>query len=131
MKKNFNCIAFQEGEHIDYNLFLEDILLPSGDVLNFFNEYRDLYDFWIDVILKHSNINDIKSQEVNFLRDLMNGFNVYKNISKPKKKLNHEAEDLYLMLLENPSKSFDDVLSLKLLINTTKKFTHRQKCCFI
>ena len=61
----------------------------------------------------------------------MNGFNVYKNISKPKKKLNHEAEDLYLMLLGNPTKIFDDVLSLKLLINTTKKFTHRQKCCFI
>ena len=86
-----NHFAFQEEKHIDYNLLVEDILLPSGDVLNFFDKYRDLYSFWIDVILKHSNINDIKSQQVNFLRDLMNGFSVYKNILKPKKKLNHEA----------------------------------------
>ena len=75
-----------------------------------------MYSFWIDAILKYSNINGIKSQQVNLLRDLMNAFSVYKNISRSKKKLNHEAEDLYLMLLG---------------MNATKKFTHRQKCCLI
>ena len=110
LKEFFNHIAFQEEKYIDYNLLLEDILLPSGDVLNFFNKYHDLYSFWIDAILKYSNINHIKSQRVNFLRDLMNGFSVYKNISKPKKKLNHEAKDVYLTLLRNPNKTVNDIL---------------------
>ena len=69
-----------------------------------------MYNFWANAILNYSNINDIKSQQVNFLRDLMNGFSVYRNISKPKKKLNHEAEDLCLMLLGNPSNTVDDIL---------------------
>ena len=84
MKEFFNYIAVQEGKHIDYNLLLEDILLPSGDVLNFFNKYHDLFSFWIDAILKYSNINEIKSQQVKFLRDLMNRFSVYRNILKSK-----------------------------------------------
>ena len=40
----------------------------------------------------------------------MNGFSVYRNISKSKKKLNHEAEDLCLMLLGNPNNTVDDIL---------------------
>ena len=69
-----------------------------------------MYNFWTNAILEYSNINDIKSQQVNFLRDLLNGFSVYKNISKPKKNLNHEAEDLYLMSLGNPNKTVDNIL---------------------
>ena len=110
MKKFFNHIASQEKKYIDYNLLSNEILLPSGDVLNFLNKYHDLYKFWANAILKYSNINDIKLQQVNFLRNLMNGFSVYRNISKPKKKLNHEATDLYLMLLGNPNKTVDDIL---------------------
>ena len=71
LKIFFNRIASQEEKYIDYNLLLEDILLPSEDVLNFFKKYSDLYNFWIHVLLDYSNINDIKSQQVNFLRDVM------------------------------------------------------------
>ena len=59
LKKFFNYIASQEQKYIDYNLLSNEILFPSGDVLNFFNNYCDLYSFWINVIL-NSNINDIK-----------------------------------------------------------------------
>ena len=62
------------------------------------------------MLLDYSNINDIKSQQVNFLSDVMNGFSVCKNISKLKKKLTHEAKDLYLMLLGNPNKTVDGTL---------------------
>ena len=92
--------------------------------------YRDLYSFWIDVILKYSSINDIKSQHVNFLRDLMNGFSVYKSISKPKKKLNHEAKDLYLMLLGNPNKAVDDILFLKTLDKYNREIYTQAKMRF-
>ena len=120
----------EEEKYIDYNLLLEKISLLSGDKLNFFNKYGDLYSFWIDVILKYNNINDIKSQQINFLKDLMNGFNVYKNITKLKKKLNHEAEDLYLMLLGNPNKTVDDILFLKTLDQYNKEIHSQAKTLF-
>ena len=78
---------------------MNEISLSSRDVLNFFNKYRDLCNFWIDALLDYSNINDIKSQQVNFLRDLMNEFSIYKNISKTKKGVNYKAENFHLELL--------------------------------
>ena len=110
LKRFFYCIADQEEKYIDYNLLSNEISLPSRDLLNFFNKYRDLYNFSIDALLKYSNINDIKSQRVNFLRDLMNGFSVYKNISKTKKGVNYKAEDFYLKLLGAPNKTVNDML---------------------
>ena len=54
----------------------------------------------------------------------MNGFNVYRNISKPKGESDYKAENLYKKLLGAPNKNVDEILFLKLLwINTTKKFT--------
>ena len=130
LKKNFNRIASQEEKHIDYNLLLEDILLPSGDVLNFFNKYGDLHNFWTSVLIDYTSFNDIKLQQANFLRDLMNVFSVYKNILKPKKKLNHEAKDLYLMLLGNPNKTVDDILFLKNLDEYNKEIYTQAKMLF-
>ena len=46
LKEFFHYIASQVEKYIDYNLLSEQILLPSGDVLTFFNKYGDLYDFW-------------------------------------------------------------------------------------
>ena len=40
----------------------------------------------------------------------MNGYDVYKSITKPKNKSDHEAEDLYLKLLRNPCKNVDNIL---------------------
>ena len=110
LKRFFYYIADQEEKYIDYNLLSNEISLQSRDLLNFFNKYRDLYNFSIVALLKYSNINDIKSQRVNFLRDLMNGFSVYKNISKTKKGVNYKAEDFYLKLLGAPNKTVNDML---------------------
>ena len=121
---NYNYIADQEKQNIDYSILSNEISLPSGDVLNFLNKYHDLYNFWIDALFDTS-LDNIKSQQVNFLRDLMNGFSVYRNISKPKKKLNHGAEDLYLMLLGNPKKTVDDIL-INEPRDTSNKETYKQ-----
>ena len=43
----------------------------------------------------------------------MNGFSVYKNISKPKNEPDYKAGYLYLKLLGNPNKTVDDILFLK------------------
>ena len=40
----------------------------------------------------------------------MNGYDIYKSITKPKNKSDHEAEDLYLKLLGNPGKNVDNIL---------------------
>ena len=56
------------------------------------------------------NLNDVKLQQTNFLKDLMNGFEVYKTIKKPKNELNYKAKDLYSILLGNPNKSVNDIL---------------------
>ena len=110
MKNFFDRIASQEENYIDYNVLSNEILLPSGNVLNFCNKYCDLCNFWIDMLLKNTNHNKIISEQVNFLKDLMNGFSVYPNIPKPKKQSDYKAEDLYLMLLGKPDKNVDDIL---------------------
>ena len=78
--------------------------------LIFFNKYGDLYNFWTSVLLNYTSSNDIISQQVNFLIDLMNGFNVYKNITKLKNKSDHKARDLYLKLLGNLHNNVGDIL---------------------
>ena len=99
-----------EEKYIDYNLLSQEILLLSGDTLNFFNKYGDLYNFWTTVLFDYTNYNKVVSQQINFLKDLMNGFGVYKNIIKPKNESDYKAKDLYLKLLGNPSKNLDDIL---------------------
>ena len=49
---------------------MKKFLLPSGDVLNFFNEYNDLYNFWTDALLENTNNNKMRLQKTNFLKDL-------------------------------------------------------------
>ena len=61
--------------------FQENFLLQSGNVLNF-NNYDDLYDFWTDAMFKYKNYNEIVLQQVNFLKDLMNGYRVCKRFMK-------------------------------------------------
>ena len=90
-------------------------------MLNFLNKYHDLYNYWIDVLVKNTNRDKIILQQINFLRDLMNGFSVYPNIEKTKKGVNYKAEDLYLKLLGNPNKTVDDVSFLKTFTNEDKK----------
>ena len=75
LKEFYNYIPSQEEKYFDCNLLLEQILLPSGDVLDFFDKYCDLYNFWTNVLLNISS--DVtKLWQINFLKDLMNGFSV-------------------------------------------------------
>ena len=93
-------------------------------------KYDDLYNFWINVLLEYSNLNYIKPQQVNFLQDLMNGFEVYKNIVKPKSESDYKAGTLYLKLLTNPNKTVDDVLFLKPFDQYNKEIYLQAKTLF-
>ena len=73
------------------------------------------------VLLKITDRNKIISQQVNFLKDLMNGFNVYKNIMKPKGESDYKAENLYKKLLGAPNKNVDEILFLKSSMDQYKK----------
>ena len=109
LKEFFNYIASGEKESIDYKLLSRQILLPSGNAFNLLNEYCDLHNFWIDLLLNNTNLDDVKSRQVKFFKNLMNEFKVYKTIKKPKGELNYKAEDLYLILLENPNKTVNGI----------------------
>ena len=108
LKEFFNYIASKEEKYIDYNLLSEQILTPSGKTFSFLKKYGNLYNFWTNVLFDYTNSNGIKSEQINFLKDLMYGVDLYKNITKPKNKSDHEAEDLYPKLLENPLKNVDE-----------------------
>ena len=51
----------------------------------------------------------------------MNGFEVYKNIIKPKSESDYKVGTLYLKLLTNPNKTVDGVLFLKTLDQFNKE----------
>ena len=78
LKEFFKDIASEEKENIDYNLLLKEILTPSGDTINFLQEHGNLYNFWYNLLLNNINLKDIRLQQIKFLKDLMNGFEVYK-----------------------------------------------------
>ena len=69
-----------------------------------------MYNFWINLPNNIINLSEVELQQVEFLKDLMNGFKVYKTIKKPKKELSYKAEDhLYLILLGNPNKTVNNI----------------------
>ena len=104
-----NYIASEEKKNIDYEVLSRQILIPSKNIFSFFDEYNDLYNFWFNLLFNNINLNNVKLQQTNFLKDLMNGFEVYKTIKKPKNELNYKAEDLYLILLVNPIKTVNGI----------------------
>ena len=62
-------------------------------------EYNDLFDFWINLLIKYTSFNESKLQQISFLKDLMNGFKVNKKYMTSKNE--YKAEDLYIKLLGN------------------------------
>ena len=72
-------------------------------------KYNELYGFWFNLLFKNTNLDDVKSQQVVFLKDLMNGFNIYKTIKTPKNELNYKVKDLSLILLGNLNKTVYDI----------------------
>ena len=109
MKEFFNHITPEEEENIDYNLLLKQILLLSKKTFSFLQKYGDLYNFWYSLLLDSMSFDEFKLQQIKFLKDLMNGFEVYKKFKKPKNEPNYKAENLYLILLGNPKKTVGDI----------------------
>ena len=131
LKEFFKYIASPEKKYVDYTLIFNNILTPSGNTTNFLQKYGYLYNFWIDALLENTNRDNIYLKQANFLKDLMNGFIVHKNIEKTKKGVKYKAEDLYLKLFGNLKKTVDEILFKKSkdAIYSTKLLTQRQERC--
>ena len=54
----------------------------------------------------------------------MNGFNVYRNISKPKGESDYKAENLYKTLLGAPNKNVDEILFSKTSMDQHNRETY-------
>ena len=76
LKEFFDYIASEEKENIDYNSVSKEILTPSRNTINFLQEYGYLYNFWFHLLFDRINLDDLKSQQIKFLKDLINGFEV-------------------------------------------------------
>ena len=112
LKKLFENFASQEKENIDYKLFSREIKTPSKNTFSFLQKHGNFYYFLTNV-LENTSLNRVRSLQVKFLDDLMNGFNVYKKIKGV-----NSATDLYLYLLGNRNRTVYD-----LFLNTpTKKY---------
>ena len=108
MKEYFKDIASEEEENIDYMLLSRQILTPSRKIFSFLQKHGDLYSFWINV-LDNKSLDNVKLLQLGFLKDMMNGFKVYKRIIKSKKKSDYNAKDLYLFLLANKNRTVNNI----------------------
>ena len=70
-------IASEEKIYIDYKLLSREITTPFKKTFNFLQKHGNLYDFLTNV-LENTSLNNVKLLQVEFLDDLLNGFNVYK-----------------------------------------------------
>ena len=101
MEEFFKDVASEEKETIDYKLLSRQIETLSKKTSSFLHGH--LYHF-LTTVLENESLDNIKLLQVGFLEDLMNGFQIFKNIKKLDKKYN--AVKLYLMLLANQNKTF-------------------------
>ena len=108
MKEYFKDIASEEEENIDYMLLSRQILTPSRKIFSFLQKHGDLYSFWIN-LLDNKSLDNVKLLQLGFLKDMMNGFKVYKRIIKSKKKSDYNAKDLYLFLLANKNRTVNNI----------------------
>ena len=115
-----NYIASEEEKNIDYELLSRQILISSKNIFSFLHKYGNLYKFWSNLFDK-MNLDKVKLQQAEFLKGLMNGFEVYKTIKKPKKESNYKAGDLCLLLLGNKNKTVNNIF-----LNTHKN-THNKE----
>ena len=97
---------------------MKEILTPSGDTTNFLQKRGDLYNFWFDLLFDSINLDNFKSQQIKFLKDLMNEFEAYKKFKKSKE---YDAGGLYLLLLRNQKYTVNDIF----LNNLTGKYNRK------
>ena len=93
--------------------------------LSFLQKHGNLYDF-LAILLENKSLDNAILLQVEFVDDLMNGFNVYKNINGA-----NSATDLYLILPANPRKTVHDLFLNTPTINITRKFIYRCKSCLV
>ena len=128
LKCFFKDIVSKEEKNINYNLLSKEIYLSSGDVFSFFGKYGNLYEFCFALFEEKSiYAGNIKLEQIKFLKDLMNGYKVYKRFERFKR-----VNDFYLKLHANVNRTIYDIF----LKNPTdkynkKKFAYRQKYCLI
>ena len=91
-------------KNIDYIVtFKKNYYTLSKKTFIFLQEHGNLYDFLTNV-LKNESLNHVRSLQLKFLDDLMNGFNVYKKLKGA-----NSATDPYLYLLENANRTVYDL----------------------
>ena len=83
--------------------FQEKLQHSLKRLLVFLQKHDNLYDF-LTTVLENASLDKVRSLQVGFLDDLMNGFNVYKKIKGV-----NSAVDLYLHLLGNPKRTVYDL----------------------
>ena len=103
LKKFFENIECQEKNNIDCKLLSREITTPYKNTFSFLRKHRNLYDFLTNV-LENISLDKVRLLQVEFLDDLMNGFNVYKKIKGA-----NSATDLYLYLLGNLNRTVYDL----------------------
>ena len=130
LEEFFKDIASEEEKYIDYKLLLKQILLLSRKTFSFLQKYGDLYNFWTNFLNNMINLDEIKSQQIKFLKDLMNRFEVYKIIKNPKNQLNYKAKNLYLTLLGNSNKTVNDIFLKKPTDKHNKEIYSQAKILF-
>ena len=90
LKKFFENIEYQEKKNIDYKLLSREITTPYWPILT--------------NVLENISLDKVRLLQVEFLDELMNGFNVYKKIKGA-----NSAADLYLYLLGNVNRTVYDL----------------------
>ena len=116
LKNFFKDIASEEDKNINYNLLLKEIFLSSKDTFSFFDRYGDLYEFCFALFEENIYADDIKLEQIKFLKDLMNGYKVHKRFERFER-----VKDLYLKLHANAKRTVHDIF----LKNTTEKYNRK------
>ena len=101
--KNLFKILHLKKKRISITNYFQEKLQHRLKKLIFLQKHGNLYDFLTNV-LKNTNLNQVRSLQVKFLDDLMNGSNVYKKIKGA-----NSTKDLYLCLLGNPNRTGCDL----------------------
>ena len=116
LKNVFKDIPSEEEKNINYNLLSKEISLPSKDAFSFFDRYGDLYEYCFALFEENIYADDIKSEQIKFLKDLVNGYKVHKRFERFK-----HINDLYLNLHANARRTVHDIF----LKNPTDKYNKK------
>ena len=75
-----------------------------------------MYEFWFALFEENIYADNIKSEQIKFLKDLMNGYKIHERFERFK-----HVEDLYLKLIANANRTVHDIF----LMNPTDKYNKK------